>query len=92
MVNTLHANDKLSRSKIDDSFFLFSQKIGFDISCRLSRKETICMKCQNLFSTKNKKNYLKTISVEIFCQHAKVHARRLILNGRKNTTAEKSYE
>ena len=32
-------------------FFLFSQKTSFDISCKL---ETICMKCQSLFSDKNK--------------------------------------
>ena len=31
-------------------FFLFSQEIGFGISCKLSSEETICMKCQNLFS------------------------------------------
>ena len=35
-------------------FFLFSQKTGFQISCRLSpvEIETICLKCQNLFSGK----------------------------------------
>ena len=39
----------------DDKFtlFLFFQKTGFDISCKLSPLETICMKCQNLFSRKN---------------------------------------
>ena len=26
--------------------FYFSQKTGFDISCKLSPNETICMKCQ----------------------------------------------
>ena len=35
--------------------FLFSQKTGFDISCKLSPLETICMKSQILFSRKNKK-------------------------------------
>ena len=30
--------------------FYFSQKTGSDISCKLSPLETICMKCQNLFS------------------------------------------
>ena len=30
--------------------FLFFQKTGFDISCKVSPLETICMKCQNLFS------------------------------------------
>ena len=33
----------------------FFQKIGFDISCKLSPKETICMNCQSLFSEKKKK-------------------------------------
>ena len=31
------------------SFSYFFHKIGFDISCKLSSKETICMKCQILF-------------------------------------------
>ena len=31
-------------------FFSLSQKIGFNISCKLSPKETICMKYQSLFS------------------------------------------
>ena len=30
----------------------FFQKIGFDISCKLSPKETICMECQSLFPAK----------------------------------------
>ena len=33
-------------------FFLFSQETGLDISCKLSPMETICMKCQLLFSGK----------------------------------------
>ena len=36
-------------------FSYFSQKTGFDISCESSPKETICMKCQNLFSGEKKK-------------------------------------
>ena len=36
--------------------FLFFKKTGYDISCKLSPVETICIKCQNLFSKKNKKN------------------------------------
>ena len=32
----------------------FSQKTGFDISCKLSPFESICTKCQELFSGKNK--------------------------------------
>ena len=49
-------------------FFLFSQKTGFDISCKLSLLETICMKYQNLFSVENKKNIS---SAENFTQGAK---------------------
>ena len=41
-------------------FFLFSQKTGFDISCKLSPVEAICLKCQNLFPGKKKK---KNISI-----------------------------
>ena len=37
--------------------YLF-QKTGFDISCKLSPLETICMKCQILFSGKNKKKFV----------------------------------
>ena len=37
-------------------FLFFLQKIGFDISCKLSPLETICMESQNLFSGENKKN------------------------------------
>ena len=39
-------------------FFLFSQKTVFDISCKLSPLETICMKRQIMFSRKNKKNII----------------------------------
>ena len=34
----------------DDKVMPFSQKTGFDISCKLSPLETICLKCQKLFS------------------------------------------
>ena len=52
-------------------FFFFFQKIGFDISCKLSPKETICMEFQSLFSWKNKKNYFKMTSAKIFTQLAR---------------------
>ena len=45
-----------SRRQFDLFFLIFPSKIGFDISCKLSPQETICMKCQCLFSGKNKKN------------------------------------
>ena len=37
-------------------FFFRKQVLTFDTSCKLSPFETVCMKCQNLFSGKNKKN------------------------------------
>ena len=40
-------------------FSWFSQETGFNISCKMSPLETICMKCQILFSDKNKKNISK---------------------------------
>ena len=43
---TLWANSADDKLMI---IFLFSQKTGFDISCKLSPMETICMKCQILF-------------------------------------------
>ena len=36
-------------------FFFFWQKTGFDIACKFSPMETICMKCQILSAGKNKK-------------------------------------
>ena len=40
-------------------FFLFFLENRSDTSCKLSPKETICMKCQIPFSRKNKKNISK---------------------------------
>ena len=51
-----------SRRQTDDIFHIFSKKLGFDISCKLSPEETICMKCQVLVSGNYKKKYTKTIS------------------------------
>ena len=65
---TLPSLSKFSQQHIDDIFF---QKIGTDISCKLSLEETICMKCQSLFSGRKKKEkYFKTSPVEIFTKHA----------------------
>ena len=47
--------DCLERKKNKEIFFLFSRKIGFDISCKLYPLETVRMKCQILFYGKNKK-------------------------------------
>ena len=51
-------------------FFFFSQKIGFDISCKLSPKETICMKCQIVFP---KEKCFKMPSAVCFTQHLPVN-------------------
>ena len=40
--NFYQFRDEFSRRQTDD---IFSQEIGFDILCKLSPKETICMKC-----------------------------------------------
>ena len=47
---------KFSADNILKYFYFSKKKTGLDISCKLSPKETICMKCQNLFSEKKKKN------------------------------------
>ena len=33
----------------DNWWYISSQKIGFDVSCKLSLKDIICMKCQTCF-------------------------------------------
>ena len=58
MLSTL---GKISADNILNCFSYFSLKTGFDISCILSPLETICMKCQILFSGKNVIN----LSVEL---------------------------
>ena len=57
---------KNSADHILKYFSYFSQKIDFDIPCKLSPKETICMGCQNLFSRKNKKNIFQNDICRIF--------------------------
>ena len=55
-------------------FFLSFQEKGFDISCKLSPLETICMKSQKLFARKFFFFFFffKMLSVEIFTQHVQV--------------------
>ena len=50
-----------AHSAYDKIFFSdFSQKIGLDISCKMSSMETLCMECKVLFfGGKNKKNISK---------------------------------
>ena len=54
-LNSYQAMGRFSSGQTDEFFSNFSQNIRFDISYKLSPKETICMKCQILFSTKKKK-------------------------------------
>ena len=53
------ADDKLK-------FSYFFLKTGFDIPCKLSPLETLCMKCQNLFSGKNKKNISNVVCCNFY--------------------------
>ena len=55
----------------------FFEKKGFDISCKLSTEKTICMKCQSLFSGKNKKRYFKMLPVDFFPSMLNVKVRTL---------------
>ena len=56
---------KFSADDILKYFSFFPQKTGFDISCKLSPLETICMECQILFPWKNKKNVNNLSSAEL---------------------------
>ena len=58
IITTLRANSADDKLTI---ILLVFPEIGFDISCKLSSKETICMKYQSLFSGKNKKNISKCL-------------------------------
>ena len=50
------APDKISADDILKYFAYFPQKVCFEIACKLSPLETVCMQCQSLFSEKNKEN------------------------------------
>ena len=55
-----HSLVKFSR-KQTDNIFIFLRKIGFDISCKLSPKETICMNCQSVFSEKKIRKVFQSV-------------------------------
>ena len=61
-VNALHL---ASRQHFEIVFLFFFQKSGSDISCKLLPLKTICMKCQILFSGKNKKNITNLLNAEL---------------------------
>ena len=61
---------------------MFLEKIRLDISCELSPKQTIHMKCQVLFSQKNKINFRllsATICVGLYVWSAIVIDNRLVI-------------
>ena len=47
-------------------YIYFSEKTSLDISCGLSAKQMIHMKCQDLFSLKNKKKNKKLSSAATY--------------------------
>ena len=55
-----------------EHFFLFFLENRFDISCKLSPMETICMKSQILFSGKIKKIMINSLSAELARRGVKV--------------------
>ena len=65
LFNLYHSLGIFSRRQIDDIFLIFPRKqdLTFHANCLL---ETICMKCQILFSRKNKKNISKCRLLKIF--------------------------
>ena len=66
---------KISSKQHIEVFFLFSQKTGFDIPCKLSLLETICMQIVSIGDNmhgmsnpvlwENKKNIIILLSVEL---------------------------
>ena len=52
---------KFSEQQIDDIFIYFLKKISFEISCKLSPQETICVKYQSLFAGINKKKIFQNV-------------------------------
>ena len=56
-------------------FFLVSQRSGFDISCKLSPLETICIRYQILYPVKNNKKKKKKSK----CRLMKILPRCLVL-------------
>ena len=64
--NTLTHCHTYPKFVADDIHFFFSEKTSLDISCESSAKQTIHMKCQDLFSLKIKKKKKKKMSSAVF--------------------------
>ena len=73
---TLSTLGKIFNRRHFEIFSYFSKKTGFDISCKLSPGpvETICMKCQILFSGKSKVNITNLLSAELAKRVVKVNS------------------
>ena len=56
---TLKVPSKICSRRHVKILFYFSEKTSVDISCELSAKQTVHMKCQDLFSLKNNNNKKK---------------------------------
>ena len=83
----------------DDIFlfilFYFSEKTSLDISCDLSAWQMIHMKCQDLFSLKNRKNKLECRLLQILLGTLRVKSYqddgRVIMNGSLQWSAIQSW-
>ena len=59
-INVYHSLGNISRRKAENMFLILRfKKTDFDISCKLSRMETVCIKCRSLFSGKNQNKISK---------------------------------
>ena len=68
-----HCHSLIQQTTSWDIFLIFSQKTGFDISCKFSPLEKICMKHQNLFSGENKKNIVNLLCARFAQRVVKVN-------------------
>ena len=60
-----HSNFVCSKRHSNFFFFYFSEKTSLDISCESSAWQMIHLKCQDLFSLKNKRKKLLSAAVVI---------------------------
>ena len=69
IINPFSANHSCSRQHFETFIFYFTDKTSLDISCESSSKQMIHMKCQDLFSLKNK-THIKKIENVVCCKFA----------------------
>ena len=65
----IHIKQNCSRYYFFYLFIIFSEKTRLGISCELSARKTICMKCQALFSLKNTKQNQNVFCYSLDLQH-----------------------